>query len=131
MRSGRLVVGVCVGLVALFAGGVSARRIVTVTAHCAAGTELQVDADGPKDACVATALVACPAGMELVNDRKGEEDVCATVGGGQEKTAKPTCPDGFSRKARLGGDACESISHPVCRKGYRIRVKVGEDDCVY
>ena len=130
MRSG-LAVGACVGVVVAFAAAVSARRIVTVTAHCEAGTELQVDAEGQKDACVATALVTCPAGMELVNDRKGEEDVCAAADGGKERTAKPICPDGFSRKARLGGDACEKASRPQCRKGYGLRVKVGEDDCVY
>ena len=131
MRRGRLVLGVCLGVAAVWTGGVEARRIVTVTAHCAPGTELQVDADGPKDACLATAVVTCPAGTDLVNDRKGDEDVCAKADGAKEKTAKPICPEGFSRKARLGGDACESVSRPVCRKGYRLRVKAGEDDCVY
>lgn len=127
----RTILAVGVGVAALSTGGVSAGRIATVTAHCAAGSELQVDADGPKDACVAAALVACPAGMELVNDRRGEEDVCAKADDGREKTAKPICPDGFSRTVRMGGDGCEKLSRPECRKGYGLRVKVGEDDCVY
>jgi hypothetical protein len=123
--------GVCLGLTLALSGEAVARRIVHVTAHCPADTALKVDADGQKDSCTAEVVVSCPTGATLASDRKGDEDVCLTTAGGKEKSERPTCPNGYERKVRLGGDGCEQASRPVCRKGYALRVKIGEDDCVY
>ncbi len=127
----RLTVVVSAGLMLAVAGPAAAKRIVHVTAHCPDGTALKVDADGQKDLCTAEVVVSCPPGATLATDRKGEEDVCLTTEGGKERAEKPTCPDKYERKVRLGGDSCERATRPECRKGYGLRVKVGEDDCVY
>jgi hypothetical protein len=131
MRASGLVMGVCLGLTLALTGEAVARKVVTVTAHCPEGSALKVDADGQKDSCTAEVVVSCPSGASLVPDRKGDEDVCLTSAGGQEKSERPTCPDGYERKVRLGGDGCERATRPACRKGYALRVKAGEDDCVY
>ena len=107
----------------------AARKVVSVSATCPAGTgERMIDADGKKDACSGLAKIGCAPDQTLEVDADGDTDVCRKEDGGKGKLI---CPSGFSHKERFGEDACEASIPPVCRKGFKLKVRPGEDLCVY
>jgi hypothetical protein len=128
-KRGWTVGALCAGALVCAAGGSQARKVVTVLAGCPAGAgERLIDAHAERDVCVGSTKIACHPEESLEIDAKGERDVCR---GKDAKERKPICPAGFSHKARVGEDACETETAPICRKGYELSVRPGEDVCVY
>jgi hypothetical protein len=117
------------GAACLVATGVDAGRVVSVSPACPPeASEMAIDYEGAKDACVAREPVTCRPGRTLAVDRKGNEDSCEAQDGAAEK---PSCAHGRAWKPKTGTDECVVTAKPVCPRDFHLVERPGEDACVY